>query len=352
MCVRRSHKGREDRARRRRNDGRSVVDPARSLPRRARARLPGRALSHVRQMRVDRGGCHPRPGDYARDCAFRPADRARAAGARLPDREALDDARSVPAVAQRAAAGVQPVDQPRPGHRLRRADRARGGAAAVALRAGAAGERALEPGDQVPPPRRGGARARPRASSRCSRCCCCAARRRRASSRRRTERMAQLDSLERGRRGPRRAGRAGLRAAAGAPARARRRTASSSCSAAQDGSRPPSPRAGAPCRRGACRRLRARDRRPAAPAAPGRASARRRAAATADAAPPRLDDAPRGAGRGARGRGGRAAAELESSCSADGCSGRAARARPGRSRRRRSRRRASSRGRPTTSCAA
>ncbi len=38
--------------------------------------------------------------------ALQRADRARAACARLPDREAVDDARSVPAVAQRAAAGV------------------------------------------------------------------------------------------------------------------------------------------------------------------------------------------------------------------------------------------------------
>ena len=101
---------------------------------------------------------------YPRARALRRADRARAACARLPDREALDDAGSVPAVAQRAAPGLQPVDQPRPRHRLRRGHRARRRPAPVPLRAGPAGQRSRLPRDQVPPPRRGGARARPRAA--------------------------------------------------------------------------------------------------------------------------------------------------------------------------------------------
>ena len=48
--------------------------------------------------------------------------RARDPGPRLPAREAAHDARRLPADAQRAAPGVQPVDQPRPGRRLRRGD--------------------------------------------------------------------------------------------------------------------------------------------------------------------------------------------------------------------------------------
>src|SRR5438045_864727 len=39
---------------------------------------------------------------------------------RLPHREAADDARHLPAVAERPAARVQPGDEPRSGRRLRR----------------------------------------------------------------------------------------------------------------------------------------------------------------------------------------------------------------------------------------
>ena len=48
---------------------------------------------------------------------------------RLPDREAADHAGRLPALAQRAAPRLQPVDQPRPGRRLRRGDGLRGAAA-------------------------------------------------------------------------------------------------------------------------------------------------------------------------------------------------------------------------------
>src|ERR1039458_10033509 len=83
----------------------------------------------------------PRSGLYARPRALRGADPSRAESARLPHREALDDPGSISAVAQRAATGLQPVDQPRSGHRLRRVVRPRRRPATVALRAGAAGQR-------------------------------------------------------------------------------------------------------------------------------------------------------------------------------------------------------------------
>src|SRR5205823_1396758 len=99
----------------------------------------------------------PTRSGYSRVSAHRRAHASRATGARMPDREALDDAGSVSAVAQRAAARVQPGDEPRPGYPLRRDHGPRSGAETVALRAGAARERACKPLRQVPPPRRGGA---------------------------------------------------------------------------------------------------------------------------------------------------------------------------------------------------
>ena len=67
-----------------------------------------------------------------------------------------------PALAQLAADRLQPVDQSRPGRRLRRGDRERGAAAAGAARLDPAGERPRRTRPQVPPPARRGARARRR----------------------------------------------------------------------------------------------------------------------------------------------------------------------------------------------
>src|SRR5919197_5972892 len=83
---------------------RAVAPPTMALPSPAARRrtpdhpahAPGRTISWHQPSRLVRHGCRRR-GDP---------------GPGLPDREAADDAGSVPAVAQRAAAGVQPVDQP------------------------------------------------------------------------------------------------------------------------------------------------------------------------------------------------------------------------------------------------
>src|ERR1700733_10073348 len=87
----------------------------------------------------------------------------------MPHREALDDAGSVSALAQRAAAGVQPVEQSGPGYHVRRGDGQGSGAAPVPVRVGASREWAWQPSRQVPPPGRGGVAAGPRGTGRARR---------------------------------------------------------------------------------------------------------------------------------------------------------------------------------------
>ena len=88
---------------------------------------------------------------------------------RLPAREAADDAGPVPADAQRAAAGMQPVDGPRPRRRLRRGDDA-GCAARLGRSAGPAPRAAPGAGrrSSATSTTRPTGSTRPR--SRCSRC--------------------------------------------------------------------------------------------------------------------------------------------------------------------------------------
>ena len=89
-------------------------------------------------------------------------------GARVPGREAADDARRLSAQPQRAARGVQPVDQPRPRRPVRRGDDPRRAAPARAAALGALRQRRA--GREVPPPaRREPGLEHPR-SRRCSRC--------------------------------------------------------------------------------------------------------------------------------------------------------------------------------------
>ena len=95
--------------------------PERRVPRSARSRP-----WHVTDRRVSSppraAGRLPTLGGGMALRSRRGRDRRRDPRARMPDREAADDARPVPAVGERAAARVQPVDEPRPGRRLRRAD--------------------------------------------------------------------------------------------------------------------------------------------------------------------------------------------------------------------------------------
>ena len=88
--------------------------------------------------------------------------RRRDPGPRLPDREAANDARCLPAVAERAPARLQPVHEPRPGGRLRRADDPAGARAARPQALGATRERRRQPRRQVPASARRDALARRR----------------------------------------------------------------------------------------------------------------------------------------------------------------------------------------------
>ena len=90
------------------------------------------------------------------------ARRSRDSRGRLPDREAADDPRRLSALAQRPAPRLQPVDEPRPGRRLRRGDRRRGAAAPRPARLDAPRQRFRQPRPQVPPPARRGPRGRRR----------------------------------------------------------------------------------------------------------------------------------------------------------------------------------------------
>src|SRR4051794_14161807 len=85
---------------------------------------------------------------------MRGPQRGGAARPRLPDREAADDARPVPAVAERAASRSEPGDEPRPRRRLRRGDDSRGTRPARQPRLDAPRERAQQPGGEVPAPAR------------------------------------------------------------------------------------------------------------------------------------------------------------------------------------------------------
>ena len=100
---------------------------------------------------------------------------------RLPAREAAHDAGHVSADAQRAARGVQPVDEPRSRRRLRRVDDPRGGhpPAPPALRAPV--QRRRQPDVEVPPPARRDADARARRARGAHRAHAARRRRRRAS---------------------------------------------------------------------------------------------------------------------------------------------------------------------------
>src|SRR5437588_2968016 len=89
-------------------------------------------------------------------------DLRRAARARIAAREAAHDARPVPVVAQRAAAGVQPIDEPRAGGRLRRGHHPRGAPRARTPAVHATGERPHQPRVEVPAPARRRPRGRPR----------------------------------------------------------------------------------------------------------------------------------------------------------------------------------------------
>src|SRR5271166_3447195 len=92
----------------------------------------------------------PRPGSILARHALRRADPGGATGPRLPDREALDHSGPVSVVAERPAAGLQPGDQSRPGHGLRRDHGSRGGVSAFALRADPPGQRPRQPNRQIP----------------------------------------------------------------------------------------------------------------------------------------------------------------------------------------------------------
>src|SRR5262245_3793504 len=81
---------------------------------------------------------------------------------RLLDREAADDARPIPAVAERAPTCLQSIDEPRPGRRLRRSADQGGARAAVESWLDSPRKRAREPCGQVPPPARPGPRPRGR----------------------------------------------------------------------------------------------------------------------------------------------------------------------------------------------
>ena len=83
--------------------------------------------------------------------------RARDPGPRLPAREAAHHARRLPPEPQRAAPGVQPGDQPRSRHRVRRGGDPRRAAPPVAAPLGAPGQRRGQPRAEVPPPARRGA---------------------------------------------------------------------------------------------------------------------------------------------------------------------------------------------------
>ena len=90
--------------------------------------------------------------------------RARDPGPRLPAREAAHDARRLSPEPQRAASGLQPGDQPRSRHRVRRGGHPRRAAPPVTPALDAAGQRRGQPRAEVPPPaRRGAGAARGRA---------------------------------------------------------------------------------------------------------------------------------------------------------------------------------------------
>src|SRR5262245_27148025 len=113
-----------------------------------------RPLLQVRLTRLIGCGEHAEFGYERRRC--------RDPRARLPDREAADDARRIPAVAERAPTRLQSIDEPRPGRRLRRDTDQSGARAAVESWLGPSRKRAREPRRQVSPPARPGPRPRGR----------------------------------------------------------------------------------------------------------------------------------------------------------------------------------------------
>src|SRR4051794_16960872 len=125
--------------------------------------LPGSARATNGPGPDAHGGAAPaRAQRGAGTLAARGPGSDRGARARLPDREAAGHAGRVSAEPQRAAARVQPVDQPRPGGPLRRGDDPGGAAPPRAAALDATGERSLEPRGEVPAPARRGARPGPR----------------------------------------------------------------------------------------------------------------------------------------------------------------------------------------------
>ena len=135
-----------------------------------RACLAGRRCS-----RTDAARCalrlHPRlPCRHGR----RPR---RASRARLSAREATDDARPVPALTQRAQAGLQPDDEPRSDRHVRRARDPGRAPAPGSPRLDTARERRREPRREVPPAVRRSRSASSATRRPCSACSCFAARR-------------------------------------------------------------------------------------------------------------------------------------------------------------------------------
>ena len=132
-----------------------------------RGRRGGRRRRPPRRRRREDRSCRRAPptGPWSRSTRSTPTAPTAADGARrrrdprrrLPGREAADDAGRLPALAQRSAARLQPVDQPRPGRRLRRGDGQRCASPTRPARLDPARERRRQPRPQVPPPAARGA---------------------------------------------------------------------------------------------------------------------------------------------------------------------------------------------------
>ena len=122
---------------------------ARAAAERPGAAAPAAGAAHRARSppdgRPDVAAGHHRAPLFRVGFAHAGRERRRDPDPRLADREAADDARRLPADAERPARGVQPVDQPRSGGRLRRRDAARGAGAARAPGLVAARERAAQP---------------------------------------------------------------------------------------------------------------------------------------------------------------------------------------------------------------
>ena len=131
---------------------RAAAPPAKAAARRSRSAFRRAAAGHPRAVRAGPARGRPRRGpertgmswtdshhrvSLARvDLTSRGSPRPRRAG-----REAAHHAGPVPAEPQRAAPGLQPVHEPRPGRRVRRADDPRGARAPGAPPLGPARER-------------------------------------------------------------------------------------------------------------------------------------------------------------------------------------------------------------------